>query len=574
MHRRLIPLALLASLLAPSIASAQAPGFTLDLYRAAETPEDGFAIGRPIGLGHLGVGAQLHLDYGLQPLRVPNALGGDDVLVDHQLTGQLGLAFGVFDRFVGSVRLPVVLLMQGTTAAGDPTPSGAALGDVALGARWVFIGEDREEPFALALSAEATIPTAEASNTPQDLAGEAGPSFTPELVAEGRFAPVRITGNLGMRFREESQYQRVRVGNELTWGIGVGVDIIPDLLDATIEGYGTTPLDDFAASRRSPVEVILGARVRPGAGFQIGLAGGLGLGDGYGATAFRGVLTVGWSDRFGEWTPPAGEAERAREARGDEAIASAVSARGHAPGSIEAEQTPESAGGSYSAPPVVDARYDQLDRDGDRLVDARDHCPLDREDYDEIQDDDGCPEEDADQDRIADVDDMCPLTAGIASEDPSCTGCPERACVSSAGQITISERVEFATGSDRILDQSEAVLGDVLSIVSTNDQIAAIRIEGHTDDRGADPRNLLLSRQRAGSVRRWLVEHGIAAERLDPWGCGELHPLVPNNSRAGRQSNRRVEFFIVDPPTAGYTPRDGCERAEDAVPSAAPPAAP
>jgi outer membrane protein OmpA-like peptidoglycan-associated protein len=569
---RLIRVVALASLIAPSAASAQAPGFTLDLYRAAETPEDGFAIGRPIGLGHLGVGAQLHLDYGLQPLRVPNAVGGaDDVLVDHQLTGQLGLAFGVFDRFVGSVRLPVTLLMQGTSAGGDPTPSGAGLGDVALGARWVFVGEDRDEPFALALSAEATIPTAEAANGAQDLAGEAGPSFTPELVVEGRFAPVRITGNLGMRFREPSQYPRVRVANELTWGLGVGVDIVPDLLDATIEGYGTTPLDDFADSRRSPLEVILGARVRPGAGFQIGLAGGLGLGDGYGASAFRGVLTVGWSDRFGEWTPPAHErAQRTDDPREDgpedEAVASAVGSTGTAPDPVDAAQTPTS-GGSNSTPPVVDARYDQLDRDGDRLVDARDRCPLDREDYDEIQDDEGCPEVDADQDQIADVDDMCPLTAGIATGDPSCIGCPERACVSSAGQITISERVEFATGSDRILEQSEAVLGDVLSIVSTNDQLVSIRIEGHTDDRGRDPQNLLLSLQRAASVRRWLVEHGVAPERFDPWGCGELHPLVPNTDRAGRQSNRRVEFFIVDPPTAGYTPREGCAHADEEAPA-------
>ena len=544
-----------------------AQGVTLDQYRAAETAEDGFAIGRPIGIGHFGLGARLDVDYGLAPLRVPSLGGaGEDVLVEHQLTGQLGLAIGVFDRFVGTVRLPLVLVMEGPAAAGDPSARGTALGDLILGARWVLYGErgDGEQsnsPFAVALAAEGTIPTAEAASSTQDLAGEAGPTFTPELQAEVRFSIVRITANVGARLRESSRWQRVRAAHELTWGLGVGVDLVEDLLDATIEGYGATPFDDFAASDRSPVETILGVRLRPGHGLAIGLAGGIGIGDGYGAPRLRAILNVGWTTDFDLPRPAAREgdpqgsitpaqAERARR------IAALREARAAARAEAAAREAERRAR-------VVDHDYGQLDRDGDHIADASDQCPLDREDYDEIADEDGCPEQDADADQVTDADDACPLTEGVRSESAGCNGCPARACISATtGQITISERVEFATGSDRILASSEPVLGDVLSILRTNDQLVRIRIEGHTDDRGPDARNARLSQARAASVRRWLVEHGLPAERFEAWGCGEAHPIAPNRNNAGRQANRRVEFHITEPPTAGLTLREGCQQAQ------------
>ena len=86
-----------------------------------------------------------------------------------------------------------------------------------------------------------------------------------------------------------------------------------------------------------------------------------------------------------------------------------------------------------------------------------------------------------------------------------------------------------------------------------------VRIEGHTDDRGRDDRNLDLSVRRARSVRRWLIEHGIEASRLEAWGCGEQHPVEPNTTADGRQANRRVEFQILDPRASGAPAlREGC----------------
>jgi len=567
--RRALALAtVLCSLAMPGVGAAQ--GLTLDAYRAAETTNDGFVVTRPRGIGHFGTSASLHLDYGLEPLRGPASLAGG-VLVDHQLSGQLGVGLGLFDRLVIAVRMPVVLVLSGrASAAGDPMTrdpgaTGAGVGDLALSLRGVLVDEPL---FGLAIQTEATVPTAEALASSQDLAGEAGASFTPELAAELRFEPVRITANVGARFRQAASYQTLRVANEITWALGVGVDIVPDVFDATIEGYGSTPQLSFGSAALSPVEVLLGLRVRPIGGLVIGLAGGPGLGDGYGTPVFRGALTIGYSDRGASWTPGGEGPEptdaavdvEASESTSDADATRETSETSEAAPAVAPEPAPADAERSRVTPPDP-STYGQLDRDGDRLVDAEDRCILDREDYDEIEDADGCPEENADSDPVADAEDVCPLTPGVATTDPTTTGCPERAYIGERGAIVIRDRVEFATGSDRILRASEAVLNDVLSILSSSPDVTRVRIEGHTDDQGTDRANIRLSRARAASVRRWLVTHGIAVERLEAWGCGEFHPLTPGTTRAIRQANRRVEFFVVQPRSADLVLRDRCVEA-------------
>lgn len=557
-------------------APASAQGFTLDQYRAAETPLDGFVVTRPRTLGHLGMSASLHLDYALEPLR-GQASGSGALLVDHQLAGQLGGAIGFFDRFVVALRVPVTFLMSGM-APGTDMPmnrdpgASAGIGDLALSFRALLVG-DEDDTFALALQTEATVPLAEAAASGQDLAGEAGVTFTPELAAELRFAPVRITANVGARFRQASLYQALLVQNELTWALGLGVDIVPNVLDATIEGFGATSFRRFATSTVSPVELLLGVRVRPVAPLYIGLSGGAGLGDGYGAPAFRGVLTVGFAEvgasPVNERAIEPVETDAIEETAtedvvpvddGEDEAAEDPLADGLADGldagdELAVAPPPPS---EDRVPPPDPADYGQLDRDGDRIVDAEDGCVLDREDYDEILDSDGCPEDDADTDLVLDVEDVCPMTPGVPSEDESTRGCPARAYIGERGAIVITDRVEFASGSDRILPASEPVLTDVLAILMSAEDVTRVRIEGHTDDRGSDRGNLRLSRARAASVLRWLEAHGLPRERLEAWGCGELHPLATGRSAAIRQANRRVEFFVVAPMAPDLVLRERC----------------
>jgi outer membrane protein OmpA-like peptidoglycan-associated protein len=75
----------------------------------------------------------------------------------------------------------------------------------------------------------------------------------------------------------------------------------------------------------------------------------------------------------------------------------------------------------------------------------------------------------------------------------------------------------------------------------------AVLIEGFTDSHGDENFNLRLSEARAGSVRDFLVASGVAPDRLVARGYGESHPMVSNNTPAGRQQNRRVEVTILEP---------------------------
>ena len=207
------------------------------------------------------------------------------------------------------------------------------------------------------------------------------------------------------------------------------------------------------------------------------------------------------------------------------------------------------------------------DNDQDGIPDGSDRCPTVAEDRDGFEDEDGCPENDNDQDTVIDPHDNCPLAPGL----PENNGCPRTIRLDTdTGTIVILQMVEFATNRDVILDRSFPILEEVRAVLAANPQLSRVRIEGHTDDRGRDAANLDLSRRRAASVMRWLAEHGIAAERFEAWGCGELHPAETNTTADGRQRNRRVEFHILVPaPAGGARNLEGCVQAT-AQPAEAP----
>jgi outer membrane protein OmpA-like peptidoglycan-associated protein len=72
-----------------------------------------------------------------------------------------------------------------------------------------------------------------------------------------------------------------------------------------------------------------------------------------------------------------------------------------------------------------------------------------------------------------------------------------------------------------------------------------LEIEGHTDSTGSDAYNQKLSQSRAESVRNFLVEQGISMERIpSTQGFGRTKPIAPNDTRANREKNRRVDIVI------------------------------
>ena len=87
-------------------------------------------------------------------------------------------------------------------------------------------------------------------------------------------------------------------------------------------------------------------------------------------------------------------------------------------------------------------------------------------------------------------------------------------------------------------------LDDIVQLMKSNPGMA-IRLEGHTDNRG-DARLLKeLSIERVKAVRDYLLSKGVEAERVEYVGFGGEQPLTDNESAAGREINRRVEFVII-----------------------------
>jgi OmpA-OmpF porin, OOP family len=111
--------------------------------------------------------------------------------------------------------------------------------------------------------------------------------------------------------------------------------------------------------------------------------------------------------------------------------------------------------------------------------------------------------------------------------------------------IELGEVVQFASGSDVLLPESEKLLDEVASALNDHPEILRVRIEGHTDARAGTRYNKKLSRFRARAVRKYLIAKGVKPGRLIGRGYGETKPLDSNKTREGRYKNRRVEFKIL-----------------------------
>jgi len=111
--------------------------------------------------------------------------------------------------------------------------------------------------------------------------------------------------------------------------------------------------------------------------------------------------------------------------------------------------------------------------------------------------------------------------------------------------IEISEVVQFASGSAILLPESEKLLDEVADAMKAHPDILLLRVEGHTDARAGSRYNKKLSRDRARSVRAYLVKQGVPGRRLVARGYGEKAPIDSNKTREGRYKNRRVEFKIL-----------------------------
>jgi OOP family OmpA-OmpF porin len=102
--------------------------------------------------------------------------------------------------------------------------------------------------------------------------------------------------------------------------------------------------------------------------------------------------------------------------------------------------------------------------------------------------------------------------------------------------------VYFDTDKDAVKSESDPTLAEIAKLLK-GDASLKLHVVGHTDNQGKPEYNLELSKRRAANVITQLSStYGIAASRLDAFGCGLYSPVASNEAEAGRAKNRRVEL--------------------------------
>ena len=504
-------------------------------------------------------------DWAYKPLVAYDANGDEAAaLVQNQVNLHLGASWILWDRVRFALNVPVLVYQNGESLVVDgelfEAPSGAAFGDIRLGADVRLFGE-YGDAITLAAGAQVHLPTGSTDAFTSDGKARLVPRVT--LAGDvGIFAYAAKTG-INVRF-EGADFANQPMGHEWTFGGSMGLRLLDKKLIVGPEIWATTVLstggDGLFSAGSTPVEGIFGAHYQVGEEWRVGAGVGPGFTRGLGAPEVRSLLSV-------EWFPaPEEEASQPIDTDGDGIVDSEDAcptdpgpenddAQLHGcplpppdsdgDGIIDEEDSCPDTPGVESDDPEKHGCPLPTDRDGDGILDEDDACPdeagvADPNDPEKH----GCPLRDSDGDGILDVDDACPETPGVESEDPEKHGCPKAKIQD--GKVIILERIEFDSRKASIRSSSDSVLQAVLKILVEHKEIKKMRIEGHTDNVGSAWYNKDLSRKRAAAVVSWLVEQGIDASRLSSSGKGPDSPIDSNKTDEGRQNNRRVEFHITE----------------------------
>lgn len=114
---------------------------------------------------------------------------------------------------------------------------------------------------------------------------------------------------------------------------------------------------------------------------------------------------------------------------------------------------------------------------------------------------------------------------------------------SARGLIISMSDVLFDTGQHSLKAGAREKLAKVAGILIAYPGLD-IEVGGYTDNVGSDEANQRLSESRAGAVRDYLVESGVAANSITAKGFGNSLPVASNDNSGGRQENRRVELVV------------------------------
>jgi len=568
-------LALFVVLLAAPSARAQGTGATPPTLQfnsmiwqpAAATTINFFHTEGATLLPHLTPSAGVYFAYVHKPVQVWDE-GKDETAFDvikYQVTMDVLVAFGLFDRVEIGLGLPVALTQDSDslTTLGRSSAMGTGIGDlrIIVKGRLVTLG-----PVSIGLALPLTVPTGK----DEYLLGDDGVTFTPKAVfsVDTKWFDAGLNVGYRLRPRQVIAYNGVLansavIDDEVVFSLGLKAAIWQEKIDFIVDGFASLTVDE-QDKEEIPAEVLGGLRFYLPKGFTAHVGAGPGLTRGVATPVFRAFAGIGYQYIAPPPPPPVVDKDPDKDGILDP--------------NDKCPNEPEDKDGYEDEDGCPDT-----DNDNDGILDAKDKCPLKPEDKDEFEDVDGCPDPDNDKDGILDVSDKCPLQPedkdgfedtdgcpdpdndkdGILDKDDKCPVEPESfngyqdedGCmdVKPKAKVQITRTaitvppVYFATNKDQILKRSHPTLMEVVDLLKKNKWVKKIRIEGHTDERGNDAFNLDLSQRRANSVLSFLTENGLEAGRLEAKGYGEVKPIASNKTRKGRAQNRRVEFIILDP---------------------------
>jgi outer membrane protein OmpA-like peptidoglycan-associated protein len=139
------------------------------------------------------------------------------------------------------------------------------------------------------------------------------------------------------------------------------------------------------------------------------------------------------------------------------------------------------------------------------------------------------------------VNDNIEITRGSNPLDPA-DDVPKAPVQVAVGASIVMKGVTFESGKAVLSPSSTDSLERAYLVLSENPDVT-VEIQGYTDNTGKKATNVKLSQDRANAVRTWLINKGIAADRLTAKGFGPDNPIAPNATKEGKAQNRRIEFF-------------------------------
>jgi peptidoglycan-associated lipoprotein len=107
----------------------------------------------------------------------------------------------------------------------------------------------------------------------------------------------------------------------------------------------------------------------------------------------------------------------------------------------------------------------------------------------------------------------------------------------------LGENIHFAFDSFLLTDQARRKLTSKAEYLRANPDVK-VTVEGHCDDRGTSAYNIALGARRAESAKMFLVNLGIATDRLNTVSYGEERPIAAGHDEASWAENRRAQFVI------------------------------